>query len=76
MGGTDQAADVYRRSFQPSHLLEAPYLIVSATTVVGDSAEHAELLAATGASEIMTYPVAYALEDRIAALESIASAWF
>lgn len=130
MGGTLQAAEIYHDAFQPSAVLEAPHLIVTATVVVGPSAEKAEWLAspsrlrraglrrgrllpllppddaqehpefpgtsgaagligtvdtvvdglnelatATGASELMLYPVAYDLADRIGSLEEIAAAW-
>jgi luciferase family oxidoreductase group 1 len=130
MGGTMQAAEIYHESFTPSPVLEEPYLIVTATAVVGPSEEKAEwlaspsrlrraglrrgrllpllppddavqhpeypvsdqfggligtvetvaegitdLAAATGAAEVMLYPVAYDVADRIATLEEIAGVW-
>jgi luciferase family oxidoreductase group 1 len=130
MGGTLQAAEIYHNSFSPSPVLDDPHLIVTATAVVGPSAEKAEWLAspsrlrraglrrgrllpllppddalghpeypgndepaglvgtvhsvvegmsslvgATGASELMLYPVAYDLTDRIGTLEEIAQMW-
>ena len=130
MGGTLQAAEIYHDAFQPSPVLESPHLIVTATVVVGPSAEKAEWLASpsrlrraglrrgrllpllppddaeqhpefpgtsgaagligtvetvtdgledlaesTGASELMVYPVAYDVADRVGSLEEIASAW-
>lgn len=132
MGGTDQASDIYREAFQPSHILSEPYLIISASTIVADTDEEAERLSApsrlrrygirtgqhvpllppdearahpafavasgmpsnahigtadkvvasldeladaTGAQELMLFPVAYALEDRITALAEVASGW-
>ncbi|MCP3855087.1 MAG: LLM class flavin-dependent oxidoreductase [Actinomycetia bacterium] len=130
MGGTNQASDIYREAFQPSPVLAEPYLIISASVVVGDTDEEAERLSApsrlrrfgirtgqqvpllppeearahpsfavavglpsnahvgtgdhvvaglgelvteTGAQELMLFPVAYALEDRVAALTEIAN---
>ncbi|NNE95012.1 MAG: LLM class flavin-dependent oxidoreductase [Acidimicrobiales bacterium] len=130
MGGTHEAAEIYHNSFQPSPVLESPYLIVTATTVVGPSQEKAEWLAspsrlrraglrrgrllpllppddaqshpefpgpgqasglvgtvdavvegmndlaeATSASELMLYPVAYDVEDRVATLSEIVARW-
>ncbi len=132
MGGTTMAADVYRDSFQPSAVLDQPYMIVTATTVVGPSQEKADWLAApsrlrraglrtgqlhpllppddalahpafptdpslltagmagtgesvaeglrqlatqTGANEVMVYPVAYDVADRIRTLEELAGAF-
>jgi luciferase family oxidoreductase group 1 len=132
MGGTDQASDIYRDAFQPSHILDEPYLIISASVVVADTEEEAqylsgpsrlrrfgirtgqhvpllppdrarehpsfavaagmpsnahigpadqvaagldELVDVTGAQEIMLFPVAYSLEDKIIALEGVAGEW-
>ncbi len=130
MGGTLQAAEIYHNSFVPSPVLEEPHLIVTATAVVGPSAEKAEWLAspsrlrraglrrgrllpllppddalrhpefpgseqpggligtvesvvegmsdlatATNAAELMLYPVAYDVVDRIGTLEEIAGVW-
>lgn len=132
MGGTLVAAEVYRRSFRPSVVLDAPHLIVTATTVIGPSEEKADWLAApsrlrraglrrgelhpllppddalahagyptdpslrsagvvgtvdrvveelTGlgtaseADELMVYPVAYDVDDRIGTLEELAVAF-
>ena len=130
MGGTLMAAEMYRDSFQPSPVMDEPYLIVTATTVVGPSQEKADWLAApsrlrraglrrgelhpllppddallhpafptdasaltaglagtaqvvsdglkhladqTEASELMLYPVAYDVADRIGTLEELAA---
>ncbi len=130
MGGTLQAAQIYHDSFRPSPVLEEPHLIVTATAVVGPSAEKAEWLASpsrlrraglrrgrllpllppddaldhpefpgtsqnagligtvdtvveglrelaenTAAAELMLYPVAYEVSDRIGTLEEVARAW-
>ena len=129
MGGTTEAADLYRQSFRPSPVLEDPHLIVTATAVVGPSQEKAEWLASpsrlrraglrkgrllpllppddakahpefpgdiptssagligtaetvvdglatlsevTGADELMLYPVAYDVGDRITTLQEVA----
>jgi len=48
MGGTDQAVDLYRRSFRPSALLPAPHLIVSANVLVAPTVEEAESEALPG----------------------------
>lgn len=45
MGGTLEAVDVYLRHFTPSVCLERPHTIVSATVVIGTSAEEADFLA-------------------------------
>ena len=42
MGGTDEAADLYRRSFRPSAELSEPHLIVSANVLVAETEEEAE----------------------------------
>src|SRR3954447_14088919 len=39
MGGTLQAADLYRENFQPSPLLDEPYLVVTANVLAADTAE-------------------------------------
>jgi luciferase family oxidoreductase group 1 len=46
MGGTLEAVDIYRASFEPSSLLEHPYTIVSATVLAAESDEQAQLMAA------------------------------
>ncbi|MCU1397852.1 MAG: putative Monooxygenase [Acidimicrobiales bacterium] len=48
MGGTLQAADLYRSSFRPSASLEAPYMIVTANVLVADTTEEAEWHGAPG----------------------------
>jgi luciferase family oxidoreductase group 1 len=50
-GITTQAAEVYRASFRPSAVLDAPHLMVSASVVVAESDERAEWLA--GPSKVM-----------------------
>jgi luciferase family oxidoreductase group 1 len=132
MGGTLVAAEVYHRTFRPSEVLEAPHLIVTATTVIGPTQEKAEWLAApsrlrraglrrgllypllppdealahaayptepslraagmagtvgrvaeelvelvtaTNAEELMVYPVAYDVDDRIGTLEELSLAF-
>lgn len=48
MGGTDQAAELYRRSFRPSVVLERPHLIVTANVLVADTAAEAARQALPG----------------------------
>ena len=48
MGGTLQAADLYRRQFRPSHVLDAPHLIVTANVLIADTQEDADWHAAPG----------------------------
>ena len=50
-GITTQAAEVYRASFRPSAVLDAPHLMVSASVIVAESDERAEWLA--GPSKVM-----------------------
>jgi luciferase family oxidoreductase group 1 len=45
MGGTLEAVDIYRRSFQPSPVLDEPYTIVSATVLAAATREEADWLA-------------------------------
>jgi luciferase family oxidoreductase group 1 len=40
-GGTLQAAELYRRSFEPSAVLDRPHLIVTANVIVADTEEEA-----------------------------------
>lgn len=47
MGGTSEAADIYRKHFTPSPVLAEPYLIVTATTVAAETAAEADHLMAT-----------------------------
>src|SRR5262249_14485939 len=42
MGGTLQAATLYRDSFRPSEALAEPYLIVTANVLTADTAEEAD----------------------------------
>ncbi len=46
MGGTEQAAQIYLDHFEPSPVLDAPHLMVSATVVVGGTDDEADYLAA------------------------------
>jgi luciferase family oxidoreductase group 1 len=48
MGGTLHAADVYHQQFQPSHVLAAPHLIITANVLVADTKEDADWHAAPG----------------------------
>ncbi len=48
MGGTDEAAALYRRSFRPSEHLAEPHLIVSANVLVSDTEAEAERQALPG----------------------------
>ena len=48
MGGTFEAYDLYRSSFEPSAVLDAPYCIVTANVLAADTAEQAEHLAGPG----------------------------
>ena len=45
MGGTLEAVDIYRRSFQPSPVLDEPHTIVSATVLAAATEEQADRLA-------------------------------
>jgi luciferase family oxidoreductase group 1 len=47
-GGTVAAVDLYRQRFQPSAVLDAPYVIVSVAAVVAADAQHARYLSAPG----------------------------
>ena len=47
MGGTSEAADIYREHFTPSPILDSPHMIVTAVTVAADSAEEADRLMAS-----------------------------
>ena len=47
MGGTSQAADIYRQHFSPSPVLDEPHLIVTATTVAADTRAEADRLMAS-----------------------------
>ncbi len=48
MGGTFEAFDLYRQSFQPSAILEEPHAIVTANVLAAETAERAEWLAGPG----------------------------
>jgi len=48
MGGTEQAVELYRSNFEPSPVLEEPYLLITANVLVADTAEEAERQAAPG----------------------------
>jgi luciferase family oxidoreductase group 1 len=131
-GGTMQATELYRHTFQPSEVLDEPYMIVTANVLAADSKEDAEwhagpsrlaalgrrtgrfmplsspqdaarhpdfdeaarlptsriigeisvvireleeLVARTGASEVMVTSVAYDLEARIRSIELLAENW-
>ena len=45
MGGTTEAVEIYRQSFEPSSILDEPYVVVSASTIAADSTEEAAWLA-------------------------------
>lgn len=47
-GGTMQATELYRRSFQPSAVLDAPYMIVTANVLAADTKEEADWHSAPG----------------------------
>jgi luciferase family oxidoreductase group 1 len=47
-GGTLVAADLYRRSFAPSPVLERPHLLVTANVIVADTDEEAQWQAGPG----------------------------
>lgn len=42
MGGTIEAAEIYRSRFVPSHILSEPHLIVTANVLVADTADEAQ----------------------------------
>lgn len=54
-GGTLQALEMYRRSFRPSPVLEAPHVIVTANVLVAPTDEEAEWEAAPG--RLMIYGI-------------------
>lgn len=45
MGGTVEAVQIYRESFEPSPVLDEPYTIVSASTIAAATTDEAEWLA-------------------------------
>lgn len=47
MGGTSEAADIYRQHFTPSPVLDEPHLIVTAVTVAAETPVEADHLMAT-----------------------------
>lgn len=47
MGGTSQAADIYRQHFAPSPVLDEPHLIVTAVAVAADTHAEADRLMAS-----------------------------
>ena len=48
MGGTLHAAELYQSLFQPSHVLDEPYLIVTANVLAADTREDADWHSAPG----------------------------
>ena len=48
MGGTLQATELYHQCFQPSVVLDAPYMIVTANVLAADTKEEADWHAAPG----------------------------
>lgn len=48
MGGTSQAVELYRSSFEPSPVLDTPYLLITANVLVADTDAEAQLAAAPG----------------------------
>jgi luciferase family oxidoreductase group 1 len=48
-GSTDQALDIYRSSFRPSDLLDAPYSMIGVNALAADDEESAAYQAAAGA---------------------------
>ncbi|MGZ4679583.1 MAG: LLM class flavin-dependent oxidoreductase [Ilumatobacteraceae bacterium] len=132
-GGTMQATELYRHTFRPSAVLDAPYMIVTANVLAADSKEDAdwhaapsrlaalgrrtgrfirlpsphdaaahpdleaanrlpssrivgeisvvmmeleELVARTGAAEVMVTAVAYDVAARLRSIELLAEHWF
>jgi luciferase family oxidoreductase group 1 len=47
-GGTMQATELYRQAFEPSVVLDAPYMIVTANVLAGDTKEEADWHSAPG----------------------------
>ncbi|MEM7324466.1 MAG: alkanal monooxygenase, partial [Actinomycetota bacterium] len=47
-GGTLEAVAIYREYFEPSPILDAPYTIVTASTIAAETAEAAEWLSGPG----------------------------
>lgn len=45
MGGTEQAADIYRQNFEPSSILDAPFVMVTAAAIAAETHERAQFLA-------------------------------
>lgn len=45
MGGTEQAADIYRQNFEPSIILDESYVMVTAAAIVADTTDQAQFLA-------------------------------
>ncbi len=48
MGGTTEAVDLYRSMFEPSAILDAPLVLVTASVLCADTDERAQYLAAPG----------------------------
>jgi luciferase family oxidoreductase group 1 len=48
MGGTVEVAEIYRREFQPSVVLDEPYTLITASAVVAETDEAASYLANPG----------------------------
>ena len=53
MGGTIDAVTIYREYFEPSSILDEPYVLVTATTIAAESTSQAEWLA--GPSRLRRY---------------------
>ncbi len=53
MGGTVQAAEIYRDSFEPSEILDRPYTIVTASVIAASSTAEADWL--SGPSRLRRY---------------------
>ena len=45
MGGTLEAADIYRQEFQPSPILDEPYTIITAAVIAAETDDRADFLA-------------------------------
>ncbi|HET8930769.1 MAG TPA: LLM class flavin-dependent oxidoreductase [Acidimicrobiales bacterium] len=76
MGGTEQAVELYRKSFEASPVLEQPYLLITANVLVAETEDEANRLAAPG--RLMTRDIGrgrfeplQSPDDAIAALETV-----
>jgi luciferase family oxidoreductase group 1 len=79
-GHTGEAVAAYRSAFRPSAVLEAPYVMVSSSVIIADTAERAaaelaDLVRRTGADELVVTSTAFDAATRVHTLEALAGVW-